>query len=160
MASNVKYKAPFEAGDYYHVFHHAVGNENLFRERDNYRYFLDKLNKHLDGYCELTDWCLMPNHFHLIVFVKPTLAEYLSAEEVNNKVIKCFADFMNGYTKAMNKKYKRWGTIFAGRFRRIKIIDNTHLENTRAYLRSNPVHHGFTDNPDNWPHLFTQLNAA
>lgn len=160
MADNQKYKSPFEAGAYYHVFHHAVGNENLFREHDNYRYFLEKLNKHLDGYCELTDWCLMPNHFHLIVFVKTELAARFSMEEINNKVIKCFADFMNGYSKAMNKRYKRWGSIFAGRFRRIKIVDDRHLENTRNYLRTNPVHHGFANNPESWPHSSLITNTA
>ncbi|MCA6361989.1 MAG: transposase [Bacteroidetes bacterium] len=157
---NIHYKAPFVAGEYYHVFHHAVGHENLFREKDNYRYFLDKLLCHIDGYCELKEWCLMPNHFHLLIYVKPELLHTLSHTEIEERVIKCFADFLNCYTQSMNKRFKRRGSMFSGRFRRVRILDEQHLQRTKAYILNNPAHHQFTNNPQNWPYSSILLNTA
>jgi putative transposase len=154
-----KYKSPFVAGEYYHVFNHAVGYENLFKEKLNYDYFLEKLNHHISEYCDLTDWCLMPNHFHLIIRVRPELGSLLMPAQVEVTVVQCFSNFLNGYTKSINKRYKRRGSIFAGRFKRIHITNERHLNIAREYVRSNPEHHGFTDNSEKWPHLKISLNS-
>lgn len=55
---------------YYHIYNHAVGNENLFDTDKNYIYFLVKFNKYILPVSELITYCLMPNHFHLIVRLK------------------------------------------------------------------------------------------
>ena len=94
-----KYKSPFVAGEYYHVFNHAVGYENLFKEKSNYDYFLEKLNHHISEYCDLTDWCLMPNHFHLIIRVKPELSGLILPVEVETIVIQKFSNFFNSFKK-------------------------------------------------------------
>src|SRR5690554_1822032 len=55
---------------YYHIYNHANGNENLFREQKNYEYFLEKYKQHISPIAETIVWCLMPNHFHLLVKIK------------------------------------------------------------------------------------------
>ena len=55
---------------YYHIYNHANGNENLFREQKNYEYFLEKYKQHINPIAETIAWCLMPNHFHLLVKIK------------------------------------------------------------------------------------------
>jgi putative transposase len=55
---------------HYHVFNHANGFENLFREDKNYQYFLEKYDKHITPIAETISWCLMPNHFHVLVRIK------------------------------------------------------------------------------------------
>src|SRR5690554_39819 len=55
---------------YYHIYNHANGDENLFREQKNYEYFLEKYKQHISPIAETIAWCLMPNHFHLLVKIK------------------------------------------------------------------------------------------
>lgn len=55
---------------YYHIYNHANGDENLFREQKNYEYFLEKYKQHINPIAETIAWCLMPNHFHLLVKIK------------------------------------------------------------------------------------------
>jgi putative transposase len=157
---NPRYKAPFVAGEYYHVFHHAVGHENLFREKDNYRYFLQKLNFHIDGYCELRAWCLMPNHFHLLIYVNPELVHTMQPLAIETRVVKCFSDFLNCYTQSMNKRFKRRGSMFSGRFRRVRITDEAHLANIIHYIHSNPLYHNFTNNLESWPYSSMNKNIV
>lgn len=58
---------------YYHIYNHANSEHNLFFQVENYRHFLKKLNHYLNGYVEFHAYCLMPNHFHLLVWVNPAM---------------------------------------------------------------------------------------
>jgi len=60
-------KIPLEVEKCYHIYNHAVGNENLFRCDENYRYFLKKYAEHISPIADTFAYCLMPNHFHLSV---------------------------------------------------------------------------------------------
>jgi len=51
----------------YHIYNHANGFENVFNERENYRYFLEKYQEYISPVAETYSYCLMPNHFHLVV---------------------------------------------------------------------------------------------
>ena len=58
---------PLLPGRMYHLYNHANGEESLFREDDNYRYFLHKYVEHISPIAETYAYCLMPNHFHFFV---------------------------------------------------------------------------------------------
>ena len=59
-----------EFDNHYHIYNHANGFENLFRETKNYHFFLEKYKKHIQPIAETISWCLMPNHFHVLVRIK------------------------------------------------------------------------------------------
>ena len=54
----------------YHIFNHANGFENVFREPENYPFFLEKYRKYISPVAETYAYCLMPNHFHLVVRIR------------------------------------------------------------------------------------------
>lgn len=54
----------------YHIFNHANGFENIFRHEANYYFFLEKYWKYIGPIAETYAWCLMPNHFHLVVRIR------------------------------------------------------------------------------------------
>ncbi|NPD46994.1 MULTISPECIES: transposase [unclassified Lentimicrobium] len=56
---------------YYHVFNRAVGNDKLFKSNRNYSYFLELCNKKMIPCDDIIVYCLMPNHFHFLVKIKP-----------------------------------------------------------------------------------------
>lgn len=61
---------PKEPVQTYPIFNHAIVSENIFREDENYRFFLKQYAKYLGDVVYTYAYCLMPNHFHLLVGVK------------------------------------------------------------------------------------------
>ena len=54
----------------YHIYNHANGFENVFREEENYRFFMTKYQLYILPIAETYAYCLMPNHFHLVVRIR------------------------------------------------------------------------------------------
>lgn len=61
---------PLQPHTSYHIFNHANGFENVFREAENFRYFLEKYRLYISPIAETYAYCLMPNHFHLVVRIR------------------------------------------------------------------------------------------
>jgi len=69
-----KYTLLLEEGKFYHIYNQGNNGENLFYNDNNYIYFLQKLDHYLSDFVDLYAFCLMPNHFHLLIKIK-TLEE-------------------------------------------------------------------------------------
>lgn len=54
----------------YHIFNHANGFENVFEEPENYRFFMEKYGDYIFPIAETYAYCLMPNHFHLVIRIR------------------------------------------------------------------------------------------
>lgn len=61
---------PLQPDTSYHIFNHANGFENVFQHEANYYFFMDKYWKYIDPIAETYAYCLMPNHFHLVVRIR------------------------------------------------------------------------------------------
>lgn len=59
----------FEAGDIYHIYNQGNNRQKIFFNQENYYFFLKKLGDYILPYADILAWCLMPNHFHLMVYV-------------------------------------------------------------------------------------------
>jgi len=64
-----KYKEILEADCYYHVYNRANGNEKMFLNEDNYRFFLKRYNYYISPIADTFVYCLLPNHFHFLIRV-------------------------------------------------------------------------------------------
>lgn len=65
------------------------------------------MKKHLKPHCEILSWCLMPNHFHFIIFIKP--------DQDHTLVSKGVQIMLSSYTRAVNKQERFTGSIFQQR---------------------------------------------
>ncbi|ELR72965.1 hypothetical protein C900_00650 [Fulvivirga imtechensis AK7] len=146
----------------YHIYTHANGSENLFREDENYYHFLRKYSEYIHPVAETFAYCLMPNHIHLMVRMrnveellkffrlkKPNLQGF---ENLGGLISQQFSNFLNGYTKAYNKRYDRKGSLFMSNFNRKPIEKASYFTALIAYIHNNPVHHGFVKDAGEWPH--------
>ena len=129
---------------FYHIFNRGNNKENLFIEDENYLHFLKLVKNHLVAVAEIYSYCLLKNHFHLVLKIK-------SKEEVEknfaiDKIHQPFSNLFNAYTKAINKKYNREGSLFKVRFKRERIETEDYLRNVIVYTHLNPVKHKFQDN--------------
>ncbi|MDB5208714.1 MAG: hypothetical protein JWR72_3789 [Flavisolibacter sp.] len=156
------YHIPLYPGGLYHILNRANGDEKIFKEEQNYFYFLTKYRQHIGPVANTLAWCLLPNHYHFLVRIKP--AETISERfEVKKKkkpeddtllpgfIVQQFSNWQNGYAKAVNKMYRRRGSLFMDYIRRVEIDKDMQFGNTVFYIHKNPVHHGFGINIGGWP---------
>ena len=140
---------------YYHIYNHANGNDNLFRQEENFYYFLEKYAKYIAPNVDTFAYCLMPNHFHLFIRVKPlegfrTLQGVITDEQAAEFISQQFSNLFNGYTQAYNKRFNRKGSLFNPRFKRKKVETTDYFIQLIKYIHFNPVTHGFVKDIVNW----------
>lgn len=64
------YYPPLLPDTYYHIYNRGNNKENIFYQPKNYGYFLGKYKEYLSPWLDTYVYCLLPNHFHLMVKVK------------------------------------------------------------------------------------------
>lgn len=109
-----------EQGHIYHLYNQGNNRQKVFFTHVNYLYFLKKINEHILPFADVLAWCLMPNHFHLIIAVKvqnpsdrvtwshPVTTPGHYKKELNNSI----ATMLSSYTRAINIQQKRSGSLF------------------------------------------------
>ena len=60
----------FEAGGIYHIYNQGNNRQRIYYSRENYLFFIRKIRTHILPFADILAWCLMPNHFHLMVEVR------------------------------------------------------------------------------------------
>ena len=145
-------------GNYYHIYNRGNNGIDIFFERDNYDYFLKLYHQYIHPIAEKYAWCLMKNHFHILVYIraeKEVLKDLLEYSTVETpKVLdasKQFGHLFNAYTQAINKRYARTGSLFEKPFERKRVTSEKYLKNLIFYIHNNPVHHGFTKRSNDYP---------
>ena len=56
-----------ESGCFYHIFNRGVNSKMVFLSDENFSFFLRKVKLYLIPYFDIYAYCLMPNHFHLLL---------------------------------------------------------------------------------------------
>lgn len=160
----MKYIDPFVPDQYYHLFNHAVGNELLFRCEGNYFFFLNKFTHYMLPVAATYAYCLMPNHFHFLVQFRDrdiilkyaqskaakTIELHESTFDFHKFLMQQLSNFLNSYTKSLNKVYERRGALFLDYTRRVQVTHPVYLRNLVCYIHNNPVKHGFCLNAEDW----------
>jgi len=108
-----------EKGYLYHIYNQGNNQRKIFFKRDNYLFFLKKINTHLKPYADILAWCLMPNHFHLMVLVREeeievTTHTVTSSHGVSKKqtINDSIGILLRSYTRAINKQENFTGKLF------------------------------------------------
>lgn len=91
----------FEFEGTYHIFSHVNGTEIIFREDSNYQFFLEKLEKYIIPIADIYAYCLLPNHFHLLLKFK----NFDDNDKEHQFLMMPFSDLLNAYAKSYNKVY-------------------------------------------------------
>ena len=81
----MKYFIPLEHGNFYHIFNHAVGSEKLFKNDENYIYFLKKFKEYISPIASIFSYVLIPNHFHFLIEIKDKKGLYESYRILESK---------------------------------------------------------------------------
>ena len=153
------YTPSLEPDNYYHIYNHAVGQDNLFNNEENYHFFLEKYANYVNPVADTFAYCLLPNHFHFLVRIKEEkeIEEYFNVKKdltgfqnLSGLISKQFSNLFNSYSKSVNKQQNRRGALFERPFKRRKIDNEKYLRNIIHYIHYNPVHHEFTKDLKEW----------
>jgi putative transposase len=102
-----------ETGYLYHIYNQGNNRQKIFFNRENYLFFLNKIRTYILPYSDILAWCLMPNHFHLMVFVRRTEAFAPSEGFGKKRTINFSIGIMlRSYTNAINMQENRSGALF------------------------------------------------
>lgn len=131
-------------GEYYHVYNRGVNKNLIFYDELDYGYFLslfkkylspeparDKSRRLLPNYAqevELVAYCLMPNHYHLMFYLK----EKPGIEHVMRSV-------MTAYSMYINRRHKRVGSLFQNHFLASRITSDRYFWQVARYIHLNPL---------------------
>ena len=115
-------------GAVYHVMNRGLNRNSIFLENKDYELFGETLGQACRLFnVELYAYCLMPNHYHLLV-----------STPLGN--ISRFMRHLNGvYTQRFNRKYQCDGPLFRGRFKSILVQEDSYLLQVVRYIHKNPV---------------------
>lgn len=125
---------------FYHVFSRGNNREPIFFEPADYERFLQNLDRYQPdfGY-RLYTYCLMPNHFHILLRPgKTELSRFMQT-------------LMTAYSMYVNKRYNRVGHIFQGRFKSIIVEKESYLLEVLRYIHLNPVRAGLVARAEEYP---------
>ena len=103
----------FFENELYHIYNRGNNRQSIFFKPDNYLYFLQKMRKFIIPHCHLPAYCLMPNHFHFLVSSDDrTVATRLIGDRQRNVLSEGIRNFLQTYTKAINKQNNFTGSLF------------------------------------------------
>ena len=124
----------------HHVMVRGVERRRLFLDDRDYEEFLGRIPRALEkAPCRVLAWALMPNHVHLLV------------RSGDRGLASFMRRLMTGYAMAFNRRHRRVGHLFQGRFRGHLIEEEGYFLEVSRYIHLNPVKAGWTSRPEDWP---------
>ena len=153
----------YQPSTMYHIYNQGNNRQQVFFNSDNYLFFLRKIRSHLLEYTDILCYCLMPNHFHLLIFTKPDLIpeQYVLSKGLNV--------MLRSYTRAVNVQEKRSGSLFRqntkvkdgiiegfitvdGKYKDLFFGQNDYAWTCFHYIHENPVKAGLVAKATDWPY--------
>ncbi|WP_445731533.1 transposase [Mariniflexile sp.] len=123
-------------GHYYYIYNRGNNSCYVFFETESYNYFLRLYAKYINPIADTYAWCLLKNHFHLMLRIKDKHeikeAELTYSTLEKPKIIdasKQFSHLFNAYTQGINKRYKRTGNLFETPFERKRVTNEKYFQN-------------------------------
>lgn len=124
----------FEVGNSYHIYNHGNNQQKIFFDRDNYVYFLETSKIHILPHADIIAWFLMPNHFHLMVYVK----EVSISKEETSRITRHYTSFTCLIFRILYFKTKKWNVDKRG-FSGFELIKCEKRMNKRILSPTNRV---------------------
>lgn len=146
-------KTQFTEGEYYHVYNRGADKRTVFMDQRDYERFtyllfacndtkpllnsqfyyrgfasIEKYPREREQLVDIVCFCLMPNHFHLLLRPRIDTGVSLFMQKLGT-----------GYTMYFNTRHKRNGNLFQGLFKDVHIDREEYLTHVTRYIHLNPA---------------------
>lgn len=126
-------------GAFYHITSRGNLREKVFFEDKDKEKFLEVLERTKERYGYLIHaYTLMDNHYHLLI------------ETPKANISRIMQNINTSYTVYINKKYRRSGHLFQGRFKAIIVDKDEYLITLSRYIHLNPVRAKIVQRPEDY----------
>jgi putative transposase len=161
----------------FHIYNRGNNSQPIFFTHSNYLFFLKKVKTYIVPYADVIAWCLMPNHFHFMLYINTEELEieenknytYTKTRSINNS----FAILLRSYTRSVHNQNKITGSLFQQGTKAVCLTDQTgyapawfqseygtiinipdpekeHPQICFNYIHQNPVKAGLVKLAKNW----------
>ncbi len=127
-------------GALYHLTSRGNARQRIFLDKEDYILFLNLLyqvNQRYHFLCHA--YCLMPNHYHLLI------------ETSEGNLSRGMRQLNGVYTQSFNRRHRRIGHLFQGRYKAHLVEKESHLLEVARYIVLNPVRVRLAEQADKWP---------
>jgi len=134
-------KPRIEIAGYYHIINRGVEQRKVFQEAEDYEEFEKLMCFYAESY-EITihNYCLMSNHYHLLIEInQPNLSKFMRQLGMS-------------YSIYFNKKYRRTGHLWQGRFKSWFVTDEAYLYTLMCYIEQNPLKAKMVEKLEDYPY--------
>ncbi|MCX6752280.1 MAG: transposase [Candidatus Nomurabacteria bacterium] len=136
--------------EYYHIYNRGNSKQKIFHDNEDYFHFMgllfacNSINNFRAGIlskgespydfgrgkqiASIGSYCIMSNHFHILI-----------TQKEENGISKFMQKLTTAYAMYYNKKYKRTGGLFEGKFKSEHAKDDRHLKYLFSYIHLNPI---------------------
>jgi len=129
-----------QLGYVYHVINRGNGQAKVFHKPQDYAVFIDLLAAAKQRQAvKLLAFCLMPNHFHLVIEPESTTA-----------LSRFMQWLMTSHVRRYHQHYLSNGHVWQGRFKSFPIQRDQHLVAVLRYVCENPVRAGLVKTAEEW----------
>jgi len=148
---------PLITGKFYHIYNRGNNSATVFFEERNYQYFLRLYEQYINPVATTYAYCLMKNHFHILVRIKTEQERLVGAEGKLSEISELkpawrhFNNFFIAFAKGMNKAYERSGSMMEKPYRRKLIDSDYYFLKLITYIHLNPQKHRQTTDYRYWP---------
>ncbi len=169
----------FSENTVFHIYNQGNNRQQIFFKDENYLFFLKKMRDYLLPYGDILCYCLMPNHFHWLMYVRKLEQEITDASEAvtpshrlttprRRNLNDSIAILLRSYTRAINIQENRSGSLFRKETKakdgwedvRLppshvnygKVLQNRELYGLACfnYIHINPVEAKLVARPEDW----------
>lgn len=128
---------------YYHVYARGHGRHKIFRDNEDFETFTNLFERYLSrqattdkfgkpyphhySQVSLLCYCLMSNHFHLLLY-----------QETEGSMSHLMRSVMTSYSRYFNTKYGLSGALFESRYKASRISTDQYLMHISRYIHLNP----------------------
>ena len=126
-------------GAVYHIYSRGNERKDVFRSSDDYELFLSILaDAALTFDALIHAYCLMPNHFHLLIETK------------DSNLSQIMKRLLGLYTVRFNRRHKRLGHLFQGRYKALIVDKDAYFLQLSRYIHLNPVKSKLAKQPEDY----------
>jgi putative transposase len=142
----------------YHVYNRGNNKQQVFEDYQDYTKFLYLLKQQITPIADLLSYCLMPNHFHLIIHANEySVHERQFGLQFYQELSYQLSVLQSSYTKYYNKKNGTSGSMFSKKFKdrdlffnEIEMPFKRYLSTCMHYVHQNPLRAGLVKKMEDW----------
>lgn len=139
----------FSEGSFYHIYNRGNNKQPIFFQERNYDFFIEKFKKYISIHNHVLAWCLMPNHFHILIQANAPSSKIIKQQPVEvNATSEGIRLLLSSYTKAIQKQESFTGNLFQQKTK-AKCVDE-YASIAFHYIHQNPMKANLVDRMEEW----------